>query len=211
MKFTSIQILCAVLTTSVSAFVSPSFVAKRAIVPNTADKKFEVSPTAADLNGRSSTFSFLKAAEKDTVEAKEDLIDDLIHDFLDCSMFVYGFANLRRIVNANEGQIRKKKKPGWFSGSEKYTVAFDTPALIITQDGAQDDDYDRFFKYTVTPDAIKLFIEKNRKWFDEPEGGGDWTFDKTVTEKEEPFLMELAVAQAAEDNMKIVDYVSWWI
>ncbi len=101
----------------------------------------------------------------------------------------------------------KKKKTGWFS-SEKFKVEYDTPALILTQRGAQDDNKNQYLKYEITPDAIKLFIEKNRKWFSEPEGGGDLTFDETVTEKTEPFSLEEKVAQAAKDNMKFIDYVS---
>lgn len=107
---------------------------------------------------------------------------------LDTSKYVYAFANLRRIVKTHEG------------------VAFDTPALILTQDGAQEKSSDKLFKYVVTPDAVLSFIQKNRKWFKEPEGGGDWDFDKSATEKSVTFLMEEKVKEATQDNMKIVDY-----
>ena len=202
MKYSSISILCAALTASASAFVSPFSVAKRtvAVAPIAHENGFCPTTTAAAANQQCrSNYSFLKAAQ-------EDSLDLVIHDLLKISNFVYSFANVRRIVKANEGQTRKKKT-GWFS-SEKYTVAFDTPALILTQDGAQEQSKDKLFKYVVTPDAIKLFMEKNRKWFDEPEGGGDWEFDKTVSEKTDPLLLEAAVDKATQDNMKIVDYVS---
>ncbi len=122
------------------------------------------------------------------------------------SDFCYSFANVRRIVKKNRDQI-KKKKTGWFS-SEEYKVEYDEPALILTQRGAQEEDENQYLKYDITADAIKLFMEKNRKWFSEPEGGGDWVFDETVTEKSEPFLLEEMVGRATKENMRFVDYVS---
>eukprot|EP00984_Skeletonema_dohrnii_P028686 scaffold18737_cov117-Skeletonema_dohrnii-CCMP3373.AAC.6 len=195
MKYSSISILCAALTASASAFVSP-----RTVVPIAHENGFCPTTIAAAANqGRCrSNYSFLKAAQ-------EDSLDVVIHDLLKISDFVYSFANVRRIVKENEGEQRSTSR--WFG--EKYTVAFDTPALILTQDGAQEQSKDKLFKYVVTPDAIKLFMEKNRKWFKEPVtdgNAGDWEFDKTVTEKTEPFLLEAAVDAATKDNMKIVDY-----
>lgn len=192
MKFTSISIVCAALTASVSSFVSPS--------PSSVTKR---SFGIAHDNGSCSTapnrraYSVLKAAQ-------EDDLDVFIHDMLKISSFVYSFRNMRNIVKTNEGQIRKRRT-GFFS-SEEYKVAFDTPALILTQKGAQEIDENKFFKYVITPDAIKLFIEKNRKFFNEPEGGGDWTFDNSGTEKEEPFVLEAGVKDIMQDNLKIVDY-----
>ncbi len=151
-------------------------------------------------------YSTQQSTQGETVTTQDHTVDEVIHDLLKVSQFVYGFANMRRIVKENEGQERKKKT-GWFS-SEKYTVAFDTPALVLTQDGGQQKSDNKLFKYVVTPDAIKLFMEKNRKWFSEPEGGGDWVFDETVTEKTEPFLKEEMIEEATRDNMKIIDYVS---
>jgi len=120
------------------------------------------------------------------------------------SDFVYSFANVRRVVKKNRDQI-KKKKTGWFS-SEEYKVEYDTPALILTQRGAQEEDDNQYLKYDITAAMIKEFMEKNRKWFVEPEGGGDWVFDKTVTEKTEPFLLEEMVDLCAKDNMRFYDY-----
>ncbi len=121
------------------------------------------------------------------------------------SDFVYSFANVRKIVKTNRDQI-KKKSTGWFS-SEEYKVEYDTPALILTQRGAQEEGENKYLKYVITPNAIKEFMEKNRKWFSEPEGG-DWVYDETVTDKTEPFLLEQKVAEAAKENMKFIDYVS---
>jgi len=192
--YTAISILCAVSTASVTAFVSP----KSSAVAPTAHKT-GFCPTAAAPNQRcgSNYFTSLQAAQEDTV-------DVVIHDLLKISNFVYAFREVRAIVKENEGKT-KKKKTGWFS-SEEYKVAFDTPALILTQDGAQEKDKNQLFKYDITPDAIKLFMEKNRKWFYEPEGGGDWEFDEKVTEKTGPFVLEKAVEEATRDNLKIVDY-----
>ena len=198
MRYTFISILlCAALAASVS---HGQEVVSASDVP-VADENgvCQNDSTAADDESCRSNYSLSNAAQDDT-------IDVVIHALLKISDFVYSFANVRRIVKANEGQTRKKST-GWFS-SEKYTVPFDTPALILTQDGAQERSKHKLFKYVVTPDAIKLFMEKNRKWFDEPEGGGDWKFDKTVTEKTDPFLLEASVVEATQVNMKIVDYVS---
>mmetsp|Transcript_17637 Transcript_17637/g.35242 ORF Transcript_17637/g.35242 Transcript_17637/m.35242 type:complete len:474 (+) Transcript_17637:48-1469(+) len=193
MRFISI-LLCAALAASVSYGQEVS----ASDVP-IADENgvCQNDSAAADDESCRSNYSLSNAAQDDT-------IDVVIHALLKISDFVYSFANVRRIVKANEGQTRKKST-GWFS-SEKYTVAFDTPALILTQDGAQERSKHRLFKYVVTPDAIKLFMEKNRKWFDEPEGGGEWRFDKTVTEKTKPFLLEATVDEATRVDMKIVDY-----
>ncbi len=194
MKYSSISVLCAALTASASAFVSPSLVAKRTVVP------FAIAPENVAKQTYISTCSALQAAQEHTV-------DEVVKDLLKVSDFIYHFADIRRIVKENEGQERKRRT-GRFSRSERYTVAFDTPALILTQDGAQDKDDNQYLKYDITPDAIKLFMEKNRKWFYEPEGGGDWEFDRTVTEKTEPFVLEEKVAEATRDNLKIIDFVS---
>jgi len=195
MRFISI-LLCAALTASVSHGQD----VPASDVPITDENGVcQNDSAAADDESCISNYSLSNAAQEDT-------IDVVIHALLKISDFVYSFANVRRIVKANEGKTRKKST-GWFS-SEKYTVAFDTPALILTQDGAQEKSKHKLFKYVVTPDAIKLFMEKNRKWFDEPEGGGTWEFDKTVTEKTKPFLLEATVDEATRVDMKIVDYVS---
>eukprot|EP00985_Skeletonema_marinoi_P023971 scaffold16299_cov110-Skeletonema_marinoi.AAC.1 len=190
MRYTFISILlCAALAASVS---HGQEVVSASDVP-VADENgvCQNDNTAAADGSCRSNYSLSEAVQEDTV-------DVVIHALLKISDFVYSFANVRRIVKANEGQTRKKST-GWFS-SEKYTVAYDTPALILTQDGAQERSKHKLFKYVVTPDAIKLFMEKNRKWFDEPEGGGDWKFDKTVTEKTDPFLLEASVVEATQDD-----------
>ena len=129
MKYSSISILCAALTASASAFVSPFSVAKRtvAVAPIAHENGFRPTTTAAAANQQCrSNYSFLKAAQ-------EDSLDVVIHDLLKISDFVYQFANVRRIVKENDGKQRSTSR--WFG--KKYTVAFDTPALIRTQDGAQ--------------------------------------------------------------------------
>ena len=136
----------------------------------------------------------------------EEKLHQVIHHLLRMSDFVYSFANVRRVVKKNRDQI-KKKKTGWFS-SEEYKVEYDTPALILTQRGAQEEDDNQYLKYDITAAMIKEFMEKNRKWFVEPEGGGDWVFDETVTEKTEPFLLEEMVERATKENMRFIDFVS---
>ena len=156
------------------------------------------SSTAVDNNCKSNN-SILKAAHEDT-------LDEIIYDLVKISTFVGNLANIRRIVKVNEGKTRKKKTQGFFSRSEKYTVAYDTPALILTQDGAQKKNEDKFLKYPITPDAIKLFLEKNRKWFQD---GNNLEFDESVTEKTKPFRVEKMIDEAVQDyNQKIIDYVS---
>lgn len=91
--------------------------------------------------------------------------------------------------------------------SAEYKVTFDTPDLILTQRGAQDKDKNKFLKFTLTPDAINSFIEKNRKFFEETQGDGDWKFDESVTEKTEPFKLENKIKEETKENFKIVDYV----
>ena len=122
------------------------------------------------------------------------------------SDFVYSFANVRRVVKANRDQT-KWKKTGWFS-SEEYKVEYVTPDHIITQRGGQEEDEHQYLRYDITADAIKTFMVENRKWFSEPEGGGDWVFDETVTEKTEPFLLEATVEETRSENVKFIDYVS---
>eukprot|EP00986_Skeletonema_menzelii_P011070 scaffold5593_cov94-Skeletonema_menzelii.AAC.1 len=154
------------------------------------------SSTAVDNNCKSNN-SILKAAHEDT-------LDEIIYDLVKISTFVGNLANIRRIVKVNEGKTRKKKTQGFFSRSEKYTVAYDTPALILTQDGAQKKNEDKFLKYPITPDAIKLFLEKNRKWFQD---GNNLKFDESVTEKTKPFRVEKMIDEAVQDyNQKIIDY-----
>ena len=179
-----------------ATFVSPSPSSSASVETNIAhDHEKEISPTAAPNQ------SSVKAAE-----AKDDTLDVVIHDLLKISSFVYTFREIRNIVKTNDGKIMKKKRTGLLKRSEKCTVAFDTPAHILTQDGAYSQK-DTFLKYKITPDAIKLFLEKNRKWFYEARGGA-LKFDKSVTEKTEPFVLENEMKIMTQDNLKIVDYVS---
>ncbi len=196
MKYSSISILCAALTASASAFVSPSLVTKRTVVPIAYEE-------AAQQTCRYSTQA---STEETAVTKEDDKLNEVIHHLLGMSEFVYAFSNVRRIVKKNMDTI-KKKKTGLFS-SEEYKVDYDTPALILTQRGAQELDNNQYLKYDITADAIKLFMEKNRKWFSEPEEGGDWTFDETVTEKTEPFVLEGKVERATKENIRFIDFVS---
>ena len=139
-------------------------------------------------------------------DGQEDDVGVFIHDMLKMSDFVYLFRNMRNIVKTNDGKLMKRKK-SWFS-SEWYEVKFDTPSLIITQSDAPDDDLNKFLMYPVTPNAIKLFVEKNRNLFIEPEGGGFLAFDNDGIENKAPFGVEALLKDQMEDNMKIVDFVS---
>lgn len=137
-------------------------------------------------------------------DGQEDDVGVFIHDMLKMSDFVYLFRNMRNIVKTNDGKLMKRKK-SWFS-SEWYEVKFDTPSLIITQSDAPDDDLNKFLMYAITPNAIKLFVEKNRNLFIEPEGGGFLAFDNDGIENKAPFGVEALLKDQMEDNMKIVDF-----
>ena len=131
--------------------------------------------------------------------------DELITDLVKVSSFVYGFRDLRAVVKKNKQGTIKKRSTGWFS-SEEYKVEYVTPAHIITQKGAQEDNKNQHLKYDITLAAIKQFLEENRKWF--LQDGNKWTFDESRTEKKHPFPLENELDVLMEDNLRMIDYVS---
>ena len=135
----------------------------------------------------------------------DDVLDVFIHDMLSMSDFVYRFANIRSIVKSKHGTT---ESTGWFGFfGEKKEIQFDQPALILTQEGAQEKDENRYVKYDITAPAISLFIEKNRNWFTASDDG-TLSFDLDETSVEPLDFLEEALKDQAQDNVKIIDYVS---
>ena len=86
-------------------------------------------------------------------------------------------SDIRTIVRKNDGEEVRINR-------EKTKVEFFEPALVITDMGAQERDDNKQLKYVITPPAILRFVQNNRRWFKEPDGGGDLEFDNE--EKVEP-------------------------
>lgn len=198
MKLTFISVLSAVSTMLVAGFVPSSPVAWRGI--GLASKESQ---------------SCLKLLKK---QATDDLdLEVFVEDMALASTFVYLFRNIRDIVRdrgvtvgdgkecrsgRDECEDEEEKKSFFQRLFPKKEVEFYRPELIITDKGAQQKNGNRYFNYAVTPAAIKLFIENNRKFFKEE--GADLEFDET--EKTKPFKFEGALDEAIKDNMKIIDY-----
>mmetsp|Transcript_19643 Transcript_19643/g.29316 ORF Transcript_19643/g.29316 Transcript_19643/m.29316 type:complete len:352 (-) Transcript_19643:298-1353(-) len=70
--------------------------------------------------------------------------------------------------------------------------------------GSQERDDSKQLKYIITLPAILRFLENNRRWFKDPDVGGDLEFDDE--EKKEPFLLEEQLKKQMVDNIKIIDY-----
>jgi hypothetical protein len=100
---------------------------------------------------------------------------------------IYGYANLRNLVKEHDRVYRKgvpaKDKGGFlgFNKKDKKLVDFDTPAHIVTQDGAQPD-RGRYLKYDITAQAILKFLELNRNLLKEDKDGGDIVLDESEGE-----------------------------
>ena len=114
-----------------------------------------------------------------------------------------GLFQLRNIVRENHETT--KKKFIWFGEEKEYK--FDTPALIITQEGAQEKSANAYLKYPITPNAILEFVAKNRRLLKEPNPGYGLEFDEDIVEDKEPFVLEEKFWDLSQ-NMKIIDYVS---
>lgn len=109
---------------------------------------------------------------------------------------------MRKIVRTNRNTTVKKF---WFIGEEKE-ILFERPELILTQDAATRNE-NAYLNHVITPDAIKLFLKLNRKWFLQPDPGALLQFDPNETSNE-PMALEAKLTELTKDNFKIVDYVS---
>lgn len=157
---------------------------------------------AAKPNSNNSVASASAAANDDVS------LDALVRDMLYISKFVYIFRTIQDIVRKNDqnigdgrdcvlnkdnhGNVDEESKcfPVWPFSRKPKRVDFNTPALIITDKGAQDGSVDRNFKYTVTPNAIAEFIVNNRHHFEE-NNKGNILFDKSKKEGKEQFLYRM--------------------
>ena len=207
MKIAFISVVFAALTASVAGFTPLD------VVPSGNNNFCKTTGATMSNPNRS---SLLKAKADDDLEV-------VVRDMLTISSFVYTFRVIRDIVrdhgitvgdgrdceagkDVDHGDSPDAKKSWWPFAKEVPQVYFNRPELIITDKGAQENNKDRNFQYAVTPNAIQEFMESNRKFFTgEP---GDFEFDETQTEKEEPFKFEADLKDQIEDNMKILDYVS---
>lgn len=131
-------------------------------------------------------------------------LDTFLADMRIMSKLVYSFNNLRTLVRKHDGTVTKKY--GYFGRATKHE--FDTPALILTDDGAQEKTEKQrniSFEYDITPNAVLTFIQKNRKFFIEEHEGDYLKFDKEHKEKES-FSVEEKIKLLAKDDYKIIDY-----
>jgi len=135
------------------------------------------------------------------METQDDNLKVFLEDMRTMSHFVYRFANMRNLVRKHDQTITRKY--GYFGKATKHE--FDTPALIITQDGGQDDDDNIYLKYPITLPAIITFLEKNRKFYIEDYENAYLKFDKNHSEMEE-FGIERMMKDLGKQDIKIIDY-----
>lgn len=141
-------------------------------------------------------------------------LNEFIDDMLEDSQFVYQFVTMREIVRTHgvrARQVAEKEKGGGsssggffgslFGDKSPKLVEFASPELIITDWGSQEQDEDKTLKYTLTKDAIKEFVNKNRGYL--KQDGNTFLFDETGTNKSE-FQFEKILNKP--DNIKILDY-----
>jgi len=112
-------------------------------------------------------------------------IEDTARGMLAGSSLIYGYANLRKLIKEYDRAIREgipAKEKGNFFGfnkKDKPLVDFDTPALIVTVKGSQED-RGRYLKYDITAQAILKFLELNRKLLKDE--NGDIVLDESEVE-----------------------------
>ena len=116
---------------------------------------------------------------------------------------IYSLLQLQNIVRNNKG----KKTRAWQYFGEEKEHRFDTPALIITEQGAQGQDANHALRYKSTLNTILTFLQKNRKWLKEPEHYAYLAFDETES-KLGPFAIKEKIKDLKQDNLKIIDFVS---
>lgn len=104
----------------------------------------------------------------DTYTESKKNLELTVPGFLAESNLIYGYATLRSLVKEYDRVVRKgvpaRDKGGLFGwgAKDKELLDFDTPALVLTQGGAQVRGRLRYLKYDITPAAILKFLELNR-------------------------------------------------
>mmetsp|Transcript_16389 Transcript_16389/g.18100 ORF Transcript_16389/g.18100 Transcript_16389/m.18100 type:complete len:470 (-) Transcript_16389:86-1495(-) len=185
-------------------------------------------------------------------DADDEKLHDLFEYFCTVSELVYSFGTLRTLVRLHDEDVddrrkcklekvmvdeedvckedncddeEKKRSLVRLFGRDKVQVEFDNPELIITDKGSiKKMNINRNLLYPVTPAAIKLFLDNNRKYFvDANDGYGtlefnpDWNdFGKPVqgwfgrTHVNENDAKDLSFQNIAEEgmkmNQKIIEY-----
>lgn len=134
--------------------------------------------------------------------AKQEL-DVFIHDMLAMSAFCYHFHSIRTIVRSKDNTT---VKTGFLGFGKPREIKFFRPELIITRNAGIDRDPNQQLLHDITPAAIQEFIENNRSLFQDDDMDGSLEFDPSDTKKDEPFLVEGALKEQMEDNLKIIDY-----
>ena len=121
-------------------------------------------------------------------------------------------------MNEHDDQIREgkpaknKKRFGFIPAGKKPLVKFDTPALVVTKQGAQEKNQNRFLKYPITAVAIKSFLEKNRNLLKVDDGGGDILFQDDEKERAKPssgfvpLTAEAKMEQLSKFDGELLDY-----
>jgi hypothetical protein len=114
-------------------------------------------------------------------------LEETVPGFLAGSSLIYGYASLRSLINKHDRAVRKgvpaKTKGNWFGRNKKDEPLYDfmTPALLVTQDGAQPD-RGRYLKYDITAQAILEFLELNRKLLKQEEKTGNILVEESKVE-----------------------------
>jgi len=119
-------------------------------------------------------FRLQNAPQPDLYNDSKANLEETARGLLAGSSLIYKYANLRNLINEYDSAIRKgvpAKDKGNFFGfnkKDKPLVHFNTPALIVTNDGAQD--RGRYLKYDITAQAILKFLELNRNLLKDENG-----------------------------------------
>jgi len=162
-------------------------------------------------------------------------LEELVDYFMTANNFVYSFTILRHLVRWHDPEVdnrRKceldgvmvkkedhcdKKEEELISSKSYEQVEFNRPELIITDAGSiQKTNIMRNLRYPVTPAAIKVFLDENRKYFIEAndkygglEFNSNWRdFGKPLpgwfgyTNENEADKKELIVQSYAKEQMK---------
>jgi len=192
MKFGLISVVSALSTATVTGFIPSSF-----------------SRTAA--TGSKSSYCRLEAKR-----ATEDVdLSVFVDDMLRASSFVYTFQGIRDVVRESDPNVPDFRgcddhdhsnesflsKVGSIFKKKPKQVEFFRPELIITDNGAQELTGNRFLKYPITADAIKLFIENNRRYLTVKDG------DVVLDDEEKNELpFEAGLNDQVKENLQVLDY-----
>jgi hypothetical protein len=115
----------------------------------------------------------------DLYNDSEGNLDETVPGLLAGSSLIYGYAKIRNLVYEHDRNIRTIRnmpypaKGGGFFGfnkKDKPLVNFNTTALVVTDEGSQDE-RGRYLKYDISAQAILSFLEQNRKLLKDGEDG----------------------------------------